>query len=385
MLISPVETRNDSRSQSTTEASDSSDSFLGAEGHGVWRFDEAANLIAAHGEKILQQEDLPKERRHLARRLTVVPEKAKPCLAYGCCVDRCLWKSYDEGSLSSQCHAALDVARTTFELTQSVLQDAPEVTKTPLHSARNMEETQNKLEDEKNNLDEIDEALEEAIVMDTMMIFFFSTFLLPLSLFVIFRSIFGRHRRALHWFRQNPEKRRLKRDILNAVYGNEEIKAKVQEVVEMDLGDEVPLPPHCRDDAAISPQQEGNKCVGCLDRFFLSLPLASLAALLIYTSVTNPSAVLAIGGPAIIIMTGYVILKSFYGCMSNCCCIEKEDSATDFELQGREPLLEESGGNDTGVCHNCDVESMSNCGSCGCCVNCCNCGVEEGSPFIVML
>jgi len=214
---------------------------------------------------------------------------------------------------------------------------------------------------------------------------YFSSLLLPVSFFFVFLLIARRHRRAFHWANFSPEKRRLKRAVIRAVYENEEIKAKVQEVVDMDLGDEVPLVHHCRDDAAVPSRSEGNKCVRCLDRFFLSLPLASLAVLLIYTSVTNPNAVLAVGGPAIIIMTCYAVLKSFFRCMFACCCTETEDSVTDFELQGREPLIEESGGNDTGVCHNCDIESMSNCGSCGCCVNCCNCGVEEGSPFIVML
>jgi len=266
----------------------------------------------------------------------------------------CLWNNYDEGKLSPLCD-------TTLNQMENILGSRPQygsdVDTESLH--------------------------EDEIEIDTMVVLSMVT--TPLFLILIFASIIMRRRRAHRCARLNPEKRRLRSAVLNAVYENEEIKTKVQEVVEMDLGDEVPLPHHLGDEATVSPPPEGNKCMILLDRCVLSLPLMSLTALLIYTSVTSPGAVLAIGGPSIAIMLGYVVLKSFCRCMYACFCSERDDGNTDFELQGREALIVESGGNDTGVCHNCDVPSMSNCGSCGCCVNCCNCGAEEGKPLIMML
>lgn len=374
-LVSPIESREDSRSK--TEASDSEDTsvpLLGANGHGVWRLEDAANGIVAHGEKLLLSEDTPLPQRRLARRLTALPQKAKPCLAYGCYVDHCLWKNHEVGALSVQCSTALEVAKATFHNVNYYENTPRETTShTSLHSERNMEEN----DTAQNTNEETLELMEEEMEMMSLMMCFTGTLLLPIFMILFLRKI-SRHRRH-RWMHMNPEKRRLRNNILTAVYENENIKSKVQEVVEMDLGEEIPLPPRCLD-APDQPQRSG--CVKCLDKLFFSLPLASLAALLVYTSVTSPGTVLLVGGPAIGLMMVYIVLKSAYSFLTSC-CIESEGS--DFELQSREPLIEQSGGNDTGVCHNCDVQSLSNCGSCGCCVNCCNCKAEHDRPFIVML
>jgi len=374
-LVSPVVSREDSRTN--TEASASEDTpvsasedtpvpLLGAPGHGVWRFEDAVNSIVAHGEKLLSSEETSLPQQRLARRLTALPQKVNPCLAYGCYVDHCLWKHHDVGALSAQCSAALEVAKATFHNVH-LFENTPH--DTPLNSERNVEEEYTTQESE---------AIEEEIeIMSIMMWCYFGTFLLPITLVLIFRSYFKHNHHKM--MRMSSEKRELKRAILTAVYESEDIKSKVQELVDMDLGDEIPLHPNCRD-AQAQPQENG--CIKYLDKIFYSLPLTTLAALLVYTSITSPTAVLTVGGPSIGLLLSYIVLKSCYSCLTSFCSKREE---TSFELESREPLIEQSGGNDTGVCYNCDVQSFSCCGSCGCCVNCCKCKADEDSPFIVML
>lgn len=361
-LVSPPSSRSDSRSASADTPpptdDDVSTPLLGSNGHGVWRFEDATSAIAAHGSKMLASEDTPSEQRRLARRLTAVsPDMVKPCLGYGCRVDRCLWHMKEVGSLSRQCDTAMSVARATFMAYQSAMEK-------PMARVERQTEQMKMTSDEEQAQAAL---IEDELELITVMTFFLGLFLFPITVFFFFKTVIG------HKFRRS-ENRRLRLKILNAVYDNPAIKQSIQEAIEEDLGDEVPLPPCQRH----TPSTPASTC----DRLFFSLPLLSLALLLFYTSITSPEAVLMVGAPAISLMMLYIMGK--HCCRLMCDCGRGAEEGSDFEREGRQPLLE--GGNETGICLNCDGESVSNCGSCGCCVNCCGCAaVYEGAPLIVMM
>lgn len=217
--------------------------------------------------------------------------------------------------------------------------------------------------------------------------------------------------------------------VLRAVYENPDIKALVQEQLDEDIGDDL---------HRLS--RPGGKCfvVKVCDRFCFSLPPLALAVLLFFTSINSPGVVLSVGGPAIFLMSCYIL------CRKACACLYSTGtSQSSFEHEASQPLigdcaccdctccegsgmtvinangetsqvccccggskkiqnidgsvskcpcccdcdtshLRATGGNDTGTCRNCGVATESCCGDCGCCLNCCTCdGVVI--PFLVTI
>ena len=302
----------------------------------------------------------------------------------------------------------MDVARLTFPLAASFYEDLKQEPKQELkQELKSVSSTtisqRDMLQDFEEDYNEEEEEEEEEMMLNMMTLFSLYLFLLPFTALLFYH--FARNRPHRHWH-SHANQRQLRRAILTAVYQNQDIKDKVQQAVgeEYELGDEPPCGPQCgsqgqcpHSNRESSPSQP-HWCVRIMDRFFFSLPLLSLAALLMYTSIESPSVVILIGGPAIILMLVYVLLKDTSRCCASICCStcsNNEEVDSDFEMNASEPLLATNPGNDTGKCHNCDVASMSCCGSCGCCVNCCACASDNdnvdvvhghsGSPYIVML
>lgn len=384
-----------------TVASETGDSAI----ERVEKMADSANLLAG---KILSSDDVAPSRRRLARRLTAVsPEivllvkekKMNPSLAYGCHVDYCLWKQLEAKSLSPVCSAALETARASFHAMDEV-------------GGNNVSRATQQLSSQ--NVDELDYLRDLSFAM-LHVIFIVTLF------FFIFLRCCVKGKLTLGHVRKRSA-------IIRVVSENPDIRALVEEKLGEDISDlsDLYVP------------RSGERCffAKVCDRFCLSLPLFALAVLLFFTSITSPGVVLSVGGPAIFIMCVYLLSRKLYSM-----CFYLDNSQSDFELEARQPLMDdctccdctccdgsgmtildangktcevccccggskkmqnmdgsvsecpcccgESGvrataGNDTGACHNCDVATESCCGDCGCCLSCCTCdGVV--TPFLLAI
>lgn len=377
----------------------------------MWRVDKMAESANVLAQKILSSDDVAPSRRRLARRLTAVSpvivllvkeKKMNPSLAYGCHIDHCLWNELEEKNLSPICSAALETARATFYAMN-------EVEESHISRATVQLSSENPLT--------FDPATSEELESKLLKGFFFVT----LVFLLILRVCFG-----LKYISRATGTLSRRNAVLRTVYENPDIKALVQEKLDEDIGDENYL----------SSSEERCFFARVCDRFCLSLPLFALAALLFFTSINSPGVVLSVGGPAIFLMMCYVL------CRKACSCFcTTSTSPSGFELEARQPLMEDctccdctccegsgmtvlnangetsqvccccggskkvqnmdgsvvecpccsggsclraTAGNDTGTCHNCDVATESCCGDCGCCLSCCTCdGVV--TPFLVTI
>lgn len=326
-----------------------------------------------------------------------------PSLAYGCHVDHCLWNELEEKNLSPVCSAALETARATFYAMNEVEESHISRATVQLSSQK---------------------ATVYPVTLEEPEYFSGTIPLCIIIAFIVASIIISINQRRNSSSATGMLSRR--NAVLRTVYENPDIKALVQEKLDEDIGDENYL----------SGPEERCFFARVCDRFCLSLPLFALAALLFFTSINSPGVVLSVGGPAIFLMMCYVL------CRKACSCLcTMSTSPSSFELEARQPLMEDctccdctccegsgmtvlnangetsqvccccggskkvqnmdgsvaecpccsggsclraTAGNDTGTCHNCDVATESFCGDCGCCLSCCTCdGVV--TPFLVTI
>eukprot|EP00545_Synedropsis_sp_CCMP1620_P000407 CAMPEP_0119015212 /NCGR_PEP_ID=MMETSP1176-20130426/10617_1 /TAXON_ID=265551 /ORGANISM="Synedropsis recta cf, Strain CCMP1620" /LENGTH=555 /DNA_ID=CAMNT_0006968485 /DNA_START=29 /DNA_END=1696 /DNA_ORIENTATION=- len=165
-----------------------------------------AQHVVEHGNKLLQSEVLDEDRVRMARRLTEMsPDKfqgPRLPLPFGCQRNHCLMRAFEEGAVSPPCGQALQNAETT----QRVV----------------VQRRASKIERES-----------EAFVHFTIL-YIFLAILTIVALRKHLHRMTRRVRAHLH----------LKRSILQAVYSNPAIKAKVEDEVGRSIGSVPPLPPH---------------------------------------------------------------------------------------------------------------------------------------------
>lgn len=172
----------------------------------VERPEVVAQQVVEHGNKLLQSEVLDEDRVRMARRLTEMnPEKfqgPRLPLPFGCPRNRCLMSALDQGAVSSPCAQALQDAQTT----QTVVVQR--------HAMKVERES-------------------EAFIHFTL-----------LYIFLAMITIVALRKHLHRMTRRVRAHMALKRSILQAVYSNPAIKAKVESMVGGSIGAVPPLPPH---------------------------------------------------------------------------------------------------------------------------------------------
>lgn len=172
-------------------------------------------------------------------------------------MEQCLWEHFRYHLLSSQCTAALDATRSTFEALK-------------LHQ---METAQN---------DHLYSQLYLFLVVALAMTMA-SALLACLSI--------GKH----EFMRSGSNN--MNHEILSAVYSDPLIKSKVEGVIGQELGVMLEMP----------------RNRGCMGRFCLLLPTLALGFLLIVTAVINPVLVLFVGVPTLCFMGLYGCMRHLFG------------------------------------------------------------------------
>jgi len=172
-------------------------------------------------------------------------------------MEQCLWEHFRYHLLSSQCTAALDATRSTFEALKLY----------QIETAQN---------------DHLYSQLYPFLVLALAMTMA-SALLASLSI--------GKH----ELMRSGSDN--MNHEILSAVYSDPLIKSKVEGVIGQELGVMLEMP----------------RNRGCMGRFCILLPTLALGFLLIVTAVINPVLVLFVGVPTLCLMGLYGCMRHFFG------------------------------------------------------------------------
>eukprot|EP00549_Striatella_unipunctata_P004318 CAMPEP_0118687762 /NCGR_PEP_ID=MMETSP0800-20121206/8559_1 /TAXON_ID=210618 ORGANISM="Striatella unipunctata, Strain CCMP2910" /NCGR_SAMPLE_ID=MMETSP0800 /ASSEMBLY_ACC=CAM_ASM_000638 /LENGTH=480 /DNA_ID=CAMNT_0006584975 /DNA_START=27 /DNA_END=1469 /DNA_ORIENTATION=- len=230
---------------------------------------DLAQKIVARSLSIQKDEAEPAERRHLARRLSEIQPEIflvrraaqtpdRPRLGYGCRNSMCLWHHYEEKLVSQPCGEALNEAIRE-------------------HNSANQQPGQRKVEELPMGIpsqplrviktQEPDFHQEERCFFSLILICSFVSF----AVYMILKKTFMKH----HMRRGNPERRRLKRRILQAVYSDPELKASVEKSLGESIGTTPPIGPFLKTGPKDSPR-------GCV------IVRIAIMSLLLITIMSNP-------------------------------------------------------------------------------------------------